>query len=651
MRPSRCAVLALSLSFALSVPASAQWTPEKPGSDNIEILGHTPLGPRLSVADMELEQELSRPYAYVSRNAYGGVGTEFGTDIVDLSDPSSPKVIYRWRIENQDLHLPNGGMDVKYFKLDDRYYVVQSLQFGQGGPNHDLGAVVLDVTGLPDPASVREVARIHEPDKPRGFHNIFIYKHSDGRVLLFATVQGPTAHVYDLERVVAGDMENALVGHVPVPQGGEGGPDIRRAYHDFYVGYHPDTATDRFYGGGVGGYYIYDVTDLDQPELLATLTGIDGVRSGHTFTPGPNGRFVIAETEYRYAPLRIFDLQPALDGEVSNIDEPISAWTADWKNLTHNHEVRWPYVFVSGYLDGLQVFSLHGPARTRRYGCVLRHLYLGPPNKDPLRDVQRSLRRGRAQRGRPDRGERHEHRDLDVPHGGLSGLERRAVGRAGHLERAEVGRAGPPTGEPAVSPTATLLSALLAGGALSMAGSPASPSASHDALVPVSHTSTVGVTGAACVADPEPPDYYRFPMVTTRRVPGTGASSGTGAVSFPSNPFGVALAEDGSYLLDVTLEFERLRAPRDGGVYAVWFTTPQVDEVTLAGVLDPEGTFHSQIAWNKFLVVITLEPDEASLGDTWTGPIVLRGMSRSGLMHTMAGHGPFEKENCASYGY
>ena len=39
----------------------------KPGSDNIEVLGHAPLGPMLSVADIELEQELDRPYAYVAR--------------------------------------------------------------------------------------------------------------------------------------------------------------------------------------------------------------------------------------------------------------------------------------------------------------------------------------------------------------------------------------------------------------------------------------------------------------------------------------------------------------------------------------------------------------------------------------------------------
>jgi hypothetical protein len=29
----------------------------------------------------------------------------------------------------------------------------------------------------------------------------------------------------------------------------------------------------------------------------------------------------------------------------------------------------------------------------------------------------------------------------------------------------------------------------------------------------------------------------------------------------------------------------------------------------------------------------------------------MRGMSRSGRMHTLAGHGPFEAEPCAKYGF
>ncbi|MCH7824544.1 MAG: hypothetical protein IH849_07055, partial [Acidobacteria bacterium] len=184
--------------------------------------------PRLSVSDIELEQEMSRPYAYVARMVYGEEGDK-GMDIIDLHDPAKPEVIYRWRIENQDLHLGTGGMDVKHFKWNGRYYVVQSVQFGQGGPDSDMGAVVLDVTGLPDPTTVKEVGRLREPELPGGFHNIFIYKHSNGRVLLFSTVSGPYAHVYDLGYVVEGRADEALVAKVPVP--GDYDANIR-GYHD-----------------------------------------------------------------------------------------------------------------------------------------------------------------------------------------------------------------------------------------------------------------------------------------------------------------------------------------------------------------------------------------------------------------------------------
>lgn len=153
-----------------------------------------------------------------------------------------------------------------------------------------------------------------------------------------------------------------------------------------------------------------------------------------------------------------------------------------------------------------------------------------------------------------------------------------------------------------------------------------------------------------CAPDPEPPSYYAFPLVSTRRVPGTGPATGTGHVSFGSSPFGVAVSADGSYELDVWLEFDGLLPPREGG-YVVWFTTPSLDQVERAGVLDASGRFRGRVHWNKFLTVVTLEPDPAHDAGVWTGPIVLRGMSKSGLMHTMAGHGPFEKENCATYGY
>ncbi|MDA0329286.1 MAG: hypothetical protein O2958_09795 [Gemmatimonadetes bacterium] len=372
---------AAALLLAVTTPIVAQqvpWSPLRRGSDNVEVLGHLPLGPRLSVADMDVEQEMHRPFVYVARMVYGFDGPK-GTDIISIEDPERPKLLYQWRIENQDLHQRTGGMDVKHFKWNDRYYLVQSLQFGQGGPDTDLGAVILDVTGLPDASTVREVARIREPEMPGGFHNIFIYKHSNDRIYLFTTANAPGALIYDLGMIVDGNLANARVGMVPVPESalGSGGG---RGYHDFYVGYHPDTGEDRFYGGGTGGYYIYDVSNLQNPELRITLTGVSGVNYGHTFTPSPDGRYVIAETEYQYAPLRIFDLQPALEGERMNINSPISAFTADWRNLVHNHEVRWPYVFVSGYLDGLQIFNLQDPLNPVTVGYY--DTYIGPPNTD-----------------------------------------------------------------------------------------------------------------------------------------------------------------------------------------------------------------------------------------------------------------------------
>jgi hypothetical protein len=356
---------------------SGEWTADRPGSANITVLSHLPLGPRLSVADIDIEQDMERPYAYVARMVYGQEGDK-GMDIIDLRDPKNAKLIYSWRIENQDLHLGTGGMDVKHFKWKGRSYVVQSLQFKQGGPNPDLGAVVLDVSGLPDVSTVKEVGRIREPNLPGGFHNIFVYKHSNGRVLLFATVSATFANVYDLGHVVEGSLEEAQVAKVPLPATGV--KSDMRGYHDFYVGYHVDSGEDRFYGGGAGGYYVYDVTDLQQPKLLVTLTGIQGIRMGHTFTPTSDGRYVVAETEYQYAPLRIFDLKPGLDGDVKNISQPISAWTADWRHLVHNHEIRWPYVFVSGYLDGLQIFSLLDPKNP--VTVAYYDTYTGPPNAD-----------------------------------------------------------------------------------------------------------------------------------------------------------------------------------------------------------------------------------------------------------------------------
>jgi hypothetical protein len=340
------------------------------GSDKVHRLANVPAHTGAwKAADVELEQDRNRPYAYLS----GFVN--YDVTIYDLTNTSAPKQIYRWSIDNPELHRGIGAMDGKYFKVNGRYYFAQSLQFQQGTPDAELGAVILDVTGLPDASKVKEVARIKYPQAPGGFHNTFAYKHSDGRALYFVTTNQSKALVYDLAKVVAGGDPNAwLVGEVPNPtpmkQTGLGG------YHDFYVGYDPATEQDKFYGAGLGGYSVFDVTKIEAPKQLFTITSL-GLDLAHTFTPSPDGKYAVTETEYQYTPLRIWDLQPGQSGKTQNIDVPISAWTSDWRTLAHNHEVRWPFVFVSAYEDGLQVFNLKDPKSPKTeghfYTCECKH--------------------------------------------------------------------------------------------------------------------------------------------------------------------------------------------------------------------------------------------------------------------------------------
>ena len=367
-----CALPALTPVAGAQDPGASlpDFDKKRGGSEKVHRLANVPAHTGAwKAADVELEQDRNRPYAYLS----GFVN--YDVTIYDLTNTSAPKQIYRWSIDNPELHRGIGAMDGKYFKVNGRYYFAQSLQFQQGTPDAELGAVILDVTGLPDASKVKEVARIKYPQAPGGFHNTFAYKHSDGRALYFVTTNQSKALVYDLAKVVGGGDPNAwLVGEVPNPtpmkQTGLGG------YHDFYVGYDPATEQDKFYGAGLGGYSVFDVTKIEAPKQLFTITSL-GLDLAHTFTPSPDGKYAVTETEYQYTPLRIWDLQPGQSGKTQNIDVPISAWTSDWRTLAHNHEVRWPFVFVSAYEDGLQVFNLKDPKNPKTeghfYTCECKH--------------------------------------------------------------------------------------------------------------------------------------------------------------------------------------------------------------------------------------------------------------------------------------
>lgn len=147
------------------------------------------------------------------------------------------------------------------------------------------------------------------------------------------------------------------------------------------------------------------------------------------------------------------------------------------------------------------------------------------------------------------------------------------------------------------------------------------------------------------------PAYYAITLATTRNVPGTGLARGTAEVALPrESPFSIGVASDGSYMyrLSVSLEGTGRLGP---GVLVAWVTRPDLSEVRRLGALGDGMFAEGMVDWNQFLVVISLEPSDDALAPRWSGPVAFRGMSRSGGMHTMVGHGALEQENCAAWGY
>jgi hypothetical protein len=167
--------------------------------------------------------------------------------------------------------------------------------------------------------------------------------------------------------------------------------------------------------------------------------------------------------------------------------------------------------------------------------------------------------------------------------------------------------------------------------------------------VPISHASNVSVLECT-QADSGPPVYYAIDLISTKKIRGARRASGIGNVMYAPSPFGVSVSSTGHYVYDLDIQLEKIDAGLDGQLVA-WVTTTDLKEIRLLGPLNETFQTQGRVDFNKFLVVITLEPSGESIGEMWTGPVVLRGMSRSGLMHTKAGHGPFQVENCASYGY
>ena len=376
-RLSHTALLFVAVSLAICGPsfasaqASASPRPKTGGSANVKLLGHLAFNGRFTTSGLDIEQEPSRPYAYVD-----GFADEPGFYVIDLADPTKPRVIYHWQMPMSPEDKGLSGENGRVFKLDGRYYFAKTVQWNPGSPHDTLGLIVFDVTGLPDPATVKEVAHIGAIGA-RVVH-VFPYMHSDGKLYLITTpTVGAYAQIYDARKLLSHGAKEALVGTVPVPSE-VNLKTFTRGYHDTYAQYDVTAKQDKLYTAGTGGGHVWDITHPETPRYLFSMTGGDGLVTGfHTVIPTPDSKYAVATIERPYRPMFIYDLEPGNSGKSKALNA-IGAWTADWRDTPHQMVVRWPYVFVAAYEDGLQIVNMIDPKEPKTegwyYTCMCSHL-------------------------------------------------------------------------------------------------------------------------------------------------------------------------------------------------------------------------------------------------------------------------------------
>ena len=280
---------------------------------------------------LDVDQTAERPFVYVAaRNAPGFT-------VISLVDGST---VGKWIPTSPDftVDLALGGSDGRYFLA-----VVADSRL-------DL----VDVTNPRQPALLRSISLSNNGSTAAAVRGVFAYRHSNGASLI-GVATGAEIRLFDFVDLDEGS-DNGI--GIATPEQLERGTS---GFDTVYMQYHLPSGQDRLYGGGAGGYHLFNISDPARPELLASVNPATIAR-GQAVAPTPDGRYIVTTAGYEWSPVRIFDLQPMFDGETSLVRTSESAWTPNWKGLTRSVEIRWPLVFTASSGDGLQIFNLRDPA-------------------------------------------------------------------------------------------------------------------------------------------------------------------------------------------------------------------------------------------------------------------------------------------------
>ncbi len=254
-------------------------------------------------------------YVDGSGNEYALLGTEAGTSIVNVTNPTIPVEI---------AFIPGPNSLWRDLKVHSTYAYVITEGTGTG-----RGLQIIDLSQLPVTATL---ANTIETWFTRA-HNIYI---DNGFAYVIGTNNGGGMHILDLSNPVNPTRTNYYT--------------ASNYIHDVYVW------NDTVYAAAEDSYDLIDVSNKSNPQLVSVSINLPGIYA-HSGWSTENKRYFVATEEFNQRDITVWDL---VDRSTWNLVVP--AWQLPGSSsYVHNLFVLGDYAHISYYTSGYVVLDISDP--------------------------------------------------------------------------------------------------------------------------------------------------------------------------------------------------------------------------------------------------------------------------------------------------
>jgi len=291
----------------------------------------------------------------VNDREFAVIGTTFGTHIIDVTDPTNPTELFV---------VEGGTTGVGIIHRDFHDYKGYLYSIADEGSQTSLQ--IIDITSLPDSIEVVYDSRQYFSRS----HNIFI---DTAKARLYSLISDGTAFDFSPMRIF--DISDPID---PKPLGAYdrfGGKLISQV-HDAFV--RNDTA---YLNLGPDGFAIVNFETVDTPNVITILESADYPQSGynHSGWLTEDGNYYYMADENYNKDIKVLDLSDLPDIFIPNT---FNAESSDI-SITHNQIVHNNKLYVSYYVDGLQVYDITDPENP------IREMYYDTSTELPIAGTYR----------------------------------------------------------------------------------------------------------------------------------------------------------------------------------------------------------------------------------------------------------------------